>query len=65
MIAEKSHNKNITRIQGMELFGFDPASKSETNPDSYQSLINYFQVKFACSVSVNYGPKDKVNYVPI
>lgn len=49
----------------MELFGFDPASKSETNHDSYQSLINYFQVKFACSVSVNYGPKDKVYYAPI
>ena len=36
--AEKSHNKNITRIVGLDIFGFDPYSKSETNPSSFNCL---------------------------
>jgi hypothetical protein len=40
--AETSHNKNITRIMGLEQFGFDPHLKAENNPNSFQCLINYF-----------------------
>ena len=40
LIAEKSHNKNITRIMGLEIFKFN-----------LSNLVNKFQLKYACSVS--------------
>ena len=42
IIAEKCHNKNITRIKGLEIFGFDSSSKSEANPNSFICLQNTF-----------------------
>ena len=42
MVAEKAHNKNITRIQGLEQFGFN-----------IPHIVNKFQLKFACSVSTH------------
>lgn len=45
MIAEKSHNKNVTRVQGLEVFGFD-----------LQELSAKFQHKLACSVSIHELP---------
>lgn len=38
LTAEKSRNKNITKINGLELFGLD-----------IQVMSNYLQIKFACS----------------
>jgi len=43
LIAEKSHNKNITRISGLEPF--------KINIDH---LVNKFQIRFACSVSTHH-----------
>lgn len=40
MIAEKAHNKNITRIQGIEQFGIDVTVMSQ-----------YLQIKYASSVT--------------
>jgi len=42
LVAEKSHNKNITRMVGLEPFKFN-----------INSLVNKFQLKFACSVSTS------------
>lgn len=42
LVAEKSHNKNITRINGLEPYQFNVTS-----------LVNKFQLKFACSVSTH------------
>lgn len=42
LVAEKSHNKNITRMVGLEPFKFN-----------INSLVNKFQLKFACSVSTH------------
>lgn len=40
--AEKAHNKNITKITGLEPFCFD-----------LNDLSSQFQLKFACSVSIH------------
>eukprot|EP01016_Furgasonia_blochmanni_P000252 TRINITY_DN1001_c0_g1_i1.p1 TRINITY_DN1001_c0_g1~~TRINITY_DN1001_c0_g1_i1.p1 ORF type:complete len:729 (-),score=327.94 TRINITY_DN1001_c0_g1_i1:179-2275(-) len=42
LIAEKAHNKNITRIAGLETFAFN-----------INAMVTYFQVRFACSVSTH------------
>ncbi len=45
LVAEKAHNKNITKINGLESFGFN-----------LNSLSSKLQVKFACSVSIHEMP---------
>lgn len=50
MTAEKAHNKNITKIVGLEPYGFD-----------LEELSNKFQLKFACSVSTHELPGKNVN----
>lgn len=50
MTAEKAHNKNITKIVGLEQFGFD-----------LEELSNKFQLKFACSVSTHELPGKNIN----
>jgi translation initiation factor 1 (eIF-1/SUI1) len=43
LVAEKSHNKNVTRINGLETFKIN-----------VENLVNKFQVRFACSVSTHH-----------
>jgi len=40
--AEKAHNKNITKLTGLEQFGID-----------LNDMSGKFQLKFACSVSLH------------
>jgi len=47
LVAEKTHNKNVTRISGLDLFKFN-----------FEHLSNKFQLRFACAVSLHHH-KDK------
>ena len=44
--SEKAHNKNITKLFGLEPFGFSDINK----------LSEKFKLKFACSCTVNELP---------
>jgi len=49
LIAEKAHNKNVTRITGMEQFGFN-----------IPHITTKFQLRYACSVSTHAIQENKV-----